>query len=307
MLKIWTKFALILPVISAPLALASIDEIAQRLTGTFNNNIQYLITKKSEQPHNHLHFIHTKFTSDSLNGNFLYVEQKLATTGKVYRQRIYNLVTKNNRPTLEIYKLNEPNKYLGAHDNPGVLRDLSPLDIELVPGCDIIFSSEDSEGIIKGYTTKDSCRIESRGQNLKIETRVILATDYIDVYDESFDEAGNPVWFREDGEGSHMKRARYFTCWSVLRKHPSSNQEGWEISKNNKIHDQGGQFSISYKQRSFDITLSQLVYGDQGKKVLKLGFHKKDQKPTFAYTWANTGATNIGLNLGYLQAGCTLN
>jgi hypothetical protein len=283
----------------------SLEEISSRVTGEFDNNLQSLLTKNDEEPHQRLHFIHTKFPSVTKEGINIYVEQSVAASDYIYRQRVYNITFKGGIPALEIYSIKDPKRFTGAHLNPTLLNTLKLEDLEHRAGCDVFFSPENDEGEIIGRTDKSSCSIVSRGKKLNIETRLILGKDFLDIYDEAHDEEGNPVWYRKDQTGGRMLRARIFDCWSVLKK-GETREEGWEVSKNNRIHDQGGKFTIEFEDKGFDITLSQLVYGSEGKKIMKLGFHKKDVSPTFSYTWANPEASNIGLNLGHLQAGCTL-
>ncbi len=128
----------------------------------------------------------------------------------------------------------------------------------------------------------------------------------MDIYDEAYEQEGNPVWQRKDGKGAHMKRANIFKCWSVLRK-SEDKQDGWQVSRDNRVHDQGGRFNITYEDKSYDISLSQLVYsGEKSRDILKLGLHKAGKSGTFTYIWTAPGSGNIGINLSYIQAGCTL-
>lgn len=303
--KITLFFALMLSSASFAANENILKTIADRLSGTFDNSIQTLLEKNSENPHQRLHFEHISFPSLFEGGVNIYVEQSVAASGYVYRQRVYNITLKNGQPTLEIYSFKSPKDYLGSHLDPSKLSNLKAKDLTYVDGCDVTFGEMDSENVISGYTNPESCIINSRGKTLHVTTELIIYKTSFKVYDEAFDSDGNAVWYREDKTGHIMNKARVFDCWSVLRK-GDTKESGWEVSKNNRVHDQGGKFTIEFGDNKFDITLSQLFYGQEKKPILKLGFHKKDVSPTFTYTWANHDATNIGLNSGYLQAGCTL-
>ena len=208
--------------------------------------------------------------------------------------------------TLEIYRIKNPERFEGAHLNTDLLKELKKSDLDYRAGCDISFEGKDETGLITGYTNKDSCVIVSRGVTLNVETRLLLTDNYIDIYDEAYDQEGTPVWQRKDGKGSHMKRARIFDCWSVLRK-SEDKKDGWQVSRANRVHDQGGRFNITYEDKSYDISLSQLVYsGEKTRDILKLGLHKAGESGTFTYIWTAPDTSNIGINLSYIQAGCTL-
>ena len=90
--------AVVTALISSSIALAEsvsqTEEIANRLIGEFDNNMQSLLTKNSEEPHNRLHFIHTKFPSVTDEGINIYVEQSVVANNFIYRQRVYNIVEK---------------------------------------------------------------------------------------------------------------------------------------------------------------------------------------------------------------------
>ncbi|MDB2447135.1 chromophore lyase CpcT/CpeT [bacterium] len=314
-MKLFRSVLLTATVAIAPLALAQnsvkeaspIETIAKRLTGTFDSNLQNLLEAGSEDPHQRLHFEHTGFSSVTKQpGLNIYVEQTVAASGYLYRQRVYNITMKNGLPTLEIYKINNPERFVGSHLDSSLLDNLKTSDLTHISGCDLTFADETEEGLIEGTTNKTTCIVESRGRTLFVTTLLNITRKSFNIYDEAFDSEGNAVWYREDRTGHEMARARIFDCWSVLRK-GEAKDSGWIISKNNRVHDQGGKFSVGEGEKAIDITLSQLVYGSTGQKpVMKLGLHKKDVKPTFTYIWTNPEAENVGINLGHTQAGCTL-
>ena len=304
------KSVLVLIFSLAPLAssgsAASIQTIADLFTGEFDNNLQSLLTEKTDLPFQRLHYIHTQLNQeDSKNSEVeVYVEQSIAKSSYVYRQRIYKFIYKNNEPVLEVYQIEDPERFLGAHLDPIKLDNLITARKIYRAGCDVTFSVNNETDEIIGQTNPDTCIVERRGESLHVRSQVKLTSESIEVFEELKDANGNSVSGRDDQQGRKMLRARIFECWSVLRK-GDSKEDGWEVSRNNRVHDQGGKFSIKYEDKEFDISLSQLIYGQQAKKTMKLGFHEKDSKPTFSYTWVSPTATNVGLNLGYLQAGCT--
>ena len=92
------KSVLVLIFSLAPLAssgsAASIQTIADLFTGEFDNNLQSLLTEKTDLPFQRLHYIHTQLNQeDSKNSEVeVYVEQSIAKSSYVYRQRIYKFI-----------------------------------------------------------------------------------------------------------------------------------------------------------------------------------------------------------------------
>ena len=124
--------------------------------------------------------------------------------------------------------------------------------------------------------------IVSRGVTLNIETRLLLTDNYIDIYDEAYDQEGTPVWQRKDGKGSHMKRARIFDCWSVLRKSEDKKMAGKSvepIESTTKAED-----SISHTNRILRYkSFSTCLLGEKTRDILKLGLHKAGESGTFIH------------------------
>ena len=54
------------------------------------------------------------------------------------------------------------------------------------------------------------------------------------------------------------------------------------------------------------LELSQLTYQNTRQPILKLALIDQASGKSVSYTWANTDATMIGMNLGWFQAGLTL-
>lgn len=108
------------------------------------------------------------------------------------------------------------------------------------------------------------------------------------------------------------RRVRWFDGWVAINgggpKAKADNQD-WHVHRDLHLHDEGGRVAIRWrdgKPSGYSLLLERLTYAKRGTSVLKLSLVRDSDGDTVAYAWANPLATQIGLNLGWVQTGLTL-
>ena len=117
-----------------------------------------------------------------------------------------------------------------------------------------------------------------------------------------------------DGSTTELRRARPVTCWVALRKHTpkADGSEDWLFQRGVRLHDQGGRAMVGEANADIDpvvIRVRNVTWepGSTNHPVITLYVHKPD-KPARAesYSWAAPDSSRIGINLRWMQAGCTV-
>ena len=133
---------------------------------------------------------------DHENGKWLYVEQTAAwTPGKPYRQRVYHLTQeKDGRYRSTIYKMPTPKKYVGGFNAPQVFDSLSVDSLEVLQGCDLVFSFEN--GSFSGITKGKECT-NTWGKATYATSEVTISKDVMLSWDRGWDDDDKQVWGAE--------------------------------------------------------------------------------------------------------------
>lgn len=116
------------------------------------------------------------------------------------------------------------------------------------------------------------------------------------------------------GERIELRRARAVSCWVAIRKivPKADGSEDWHFIRDVKLHDQGGRALVGAGLADAEPVVIRVrnVTWDKGSTnhpVVTLYVHKPD-KPDRAesYSWAAPESSRIGINLRWMQAGCTI-
>lgn len=117
---------------------------------------------------------------------------------------------------------------------------------------------------------------------------------------------------RGDTAIEHARRVRWFSGWVAINgggPQAKADNHDWHVHRDLHLHDEGGRAAILWrdgKPSGYSLLLERLTYVKRGTSVLKLSLLRDSDGDTLAYAWANPLATQIGLNLGWVQAGLTL-
>lgn len=80
----------------------------------------------------------------------------------------------------------------------------------------------------------------------------------------------------------------------------------WHMSRTIRLGSEGGRAALAWrdgKPSGYSLALERLTYREGNVPVLKLSVIEDASGRTLAYAWANPEATQIGINLGWLQVG----
>lgn len=112
-------------------------------------------------------------------------------------------------------------------------------------------------------------------------------------------------------KGSELRRARPFTCWISVRKFAGKpdGSEDWTFASNLPIFDQGGRIFMAGNGEAPDVTLRMRnvtwARGSRHKPALVVYMHRDDPERAESYSWTSPDATLVGINLRWVQAGCS--
>lgn len=132
-------------------------------------------------------------------GNYLYVEQALASTPeKPYRQRIYE-VKRLNDSTISsaIYSIANDSLWIGKWKTTMAFDSISPNDITIKEGCEVLLKSN-ADGSFSGSTGVGTCHSTLFGSTYAT-SHVSIKPNQVMSWDRGFDKDGNYVWGAEKG------------------------------------------------------------------------------------------------------------
>jgi len=110
---------------------------------------------------------------------------------------------------------------------------------------------------------------------------------------------------RADGVPYRLMRARPFNCYAAMLKEGTTDK--YDGMLNVPMHDQGKLVRFHTedgKDTKYTFELSQLRYS-QKVPVMKLALYEDGKEQAFAYSWAETTSAKIGINLRWMQVGCS--
>lgn len=140
------------------------------------------------------------FTEDSLT---LFAEQaNIVNLDKPYRQRILRLYKKNTTSEclqVQYYMLKVPDALRGAGRNPELLEQLTPEQIEFLPGCTLTIQQRqvapNSYEFSTSSTTGEPCSFSYEGNNYQVSLGFEATPQEFRSYDKGIDPTtGKAVW-----------------------------------------------------------------------------------------------------------------
>lgn len=117
-----------------------------------------------------------------------------------------------------------------------------------------------------------------------------------------------------DGTETNLKRARPVECWAAVKKiEPKADgSPDWLFVQKLNLHDQGGRVMAGGGDTGAEplILRMRAVYWpapSTNRPSMVLYVHKPDNPDSaVSYSWADIGASRVGLNLRWMQASCTI-
>jgi hypothetical protein len=115
-----------------------------------------------------------------------------------------------------------------------------------------------------------------------------------------------------DAVALDARRVRYFSGWGAMKRlgkdAPADNKD-WIGVRGLVLHTEGDKVLLTDsngKSLGYAVELAQLTYQNTQQPILKFAIIDERTQKSLAYSWAETDATRIGINLGWIQAGFAL-
>jgi hypothetical protein len=147
------------------------------------------------------------------DGPWLYVEQAAATSlDQPYRQRVYRLVAHADGTVHSvIYRFAEdPIRYAGAWREPERLADLTPDDLVILEGCDMVLTRRDDRTFVGG-TVGTQCANTWRGASYATSQATVTETA-LTSWDRGYDAEDRQIWGATKGGYIFEKRSATTTA-----------------------------------------------------------------------------------------------
>jgi hypothetical protein len=172
-------------------------------------------------------------------------------------------------------------------------------------GCEVTWRRDGDA--FTGTMKPGACRVAwgPQAKTVTVSNAYRLTATELAFTEQLTDQSGAVLFSQPGNVPFALRRARTFTCWTALRKEGSADQ--YDGARDIAVHDQGKM--VTFKDgvgapTKYSFELSQLRYGQQ-LPVMKLALYEAGKEQAFAYTWTGTDGTRIGINLRWIQAGCT--
>lgn len=280
------------------------------------------LTLAHAEHHQKLHSIFSRVQLDAFSKNVLYVQQ--STGGDptdIYRQRLYVLhpgSSDDDAIRMDIWKFQAPSKYIDANKHPYKLAGLSPQssEVAMLSGCSVYWTWDAAHQVFNGTTT-DQCTVQ--GQDFPLpgnHTYLITDTNVL---------TASQVWIHEEwylfDNHTHGPKVlgkkipdqltqsapiRKFNGWIAVQN--PNEVSGYSVMRNITLYNSGQTVRlVDSKNHSlpWTIELAECSYSDQPPPILKIAIYKDGESTlpgnASEYAWASPGATEVGINLRYIQ------
>lgn len=177
----------------------------------------------------------------------------------------------------------------GAPRDTSALAAISPQDVGGVPACVITWRFNGAEQAFDGDAPAATCAgAPGRAGTYRLTADGLTAPP-----------------------GTRSRKVRYFEGW-VWIKHAgpaaAADDKNTSFMRRVQLHSEGQRLTVKYNDGSdspYDLELALLTYQNTKKPILKFALIDRASGKSVAYTWANTEAALIGMNLGWFQSGMT--
>ncbi len=281
------------------------------LTGEFDNFQQFYEAKetKAAQPHQRVHLAIAPIAVSGIEGRLLLVkESALNEPDRIQGLHIYSLETgpADGQVLLRVYAVADPGILAGITEDPAKPVAVTPAQLTLVPDASVTWRRDGDA--FAGVTAPGAGTAagSSAAKRVQLTSTYRLTADEFWFADRVTGEAGTLLSGRADGVPFKLMRARQFSCFAAMLKEGTTDK--YDGMLNVAMHDQGKLVRFRTedgRDTKYTFELSQLRYG-QKVPVMKLALYEDGKEQAFTYSWAETTSRKIGVNLRWIQVGCSL-
>lgn len=177
-------------------------QLAAMLPGSYDNIAQ----SRRDADHPGLRLMVVPVKAPLVGDTVFYVQEMAADDlRRVLSQKLWvlNVIPKREQAVLTQLDLKEPLRWRDGQNNRDLFRSMLMQDLLARPGCDLLWQ-RDGEGF-KAALQANACRTSSRttGETLKLELRMQLSADGLNVFEQLRDAVGQPAgveladpWYR---------------------------------------------------------------------------------------------------------------
>lgn len=242
----------------------------------------------------------------ALGPHVLYLEEYHGLdSDDIFRQRLYELEVEEAGGIIRliVHTLRDPERFLGAQDDPSRLKALTRADTITRPGCDILIRRDGDA--FYGAMAPKACVVSEGSKQRFADYRVRVTPDGYRFRERLLDMTTHAVVeTTADFSWHHLERARWFRCMIDF-----PDEEGGRPTNTAhyvRIHDQGGAFPFVYPDgRSMAISLRNRWSYGMDRETLVVKVHDGGEPgPYLTYGWAEAQADWIGVNAGWIRVQC---
>jgi hypothetical protein len=281
-------------------------QLAQWLPGVFDNFQQVSEEReaKAPRPHERVHAVLARVAVPSLGDHVFLIEHSrpdAPSSGATLRFLVLSAAPAGAIEE-QVFDLGGAQRAVDPVKDAAWLAGLPAAAFRPLPGCDATWRREGDAFV--GVTKAGACRPAGAGEGAP----PVTVTYSVGPAEFTIDDRAPAVAGRETpptAAPSVLKRARFFTCWAALRKEGSADQYDGLLDV--PVHDQGQMVPIALPAGApvkYSFELSQLRYQNQ-RPVMKLAVYEAGKEQSIAYTWTDPQGTRIGINLRWIQVGCS--
>ena len=287
--------------------------------GEFDNDSQLWFEGRrgwsgnEEEKHIRIHATHTKIDAPDIGDNVFYVEEFIeGDPAKISRQRVVNFRSDIDKGgvVMELYFLNEPNKFINAQDSMDVFGDIGQDDLFGLDGCNVVFKREADQFI--GSMEDKMCQFgEGDKKRFSVHNIHLSATKYWRV-DQTYLVGNGEFYMGHPNDEPHkMRKARMYRC------DVSFTEKGYyDPSGNDKkyadliLHDQGGTATLynPIKEKNYILQLreKEYPYYSTGSDFFMLRFIEEGATRSDVIVTSEPHVSKISFSLGWASASCYL-
>lgn len=268
---------------------------------------------KEEEKHIRMHATHTRIDASDIGDIVFYVEEFTeGDPAKISRQRVVNFKSDIDKGgvVMEIYFLNDADKFVNAQDSMAVFNDLGQDDLFGLDGCHVVFKREGDQFF--GSMEDKMCQFgEGEKKRYSVHNVHLSATKYWRVDQTYLVENDEFYMGHPNDEPYKMRKARKYRCdVSFTEKgyyDPSGNDKKYSDII---LHDQGGTATLynPIKEKNYILQLreKEYPYYSTGSDFFMLRFIEEGATRSDVIVTSEPHVSKISFSLGWASASCYL-
>jgi len=295
-----------------------LDQIVSLLAGEWDNHQQLWLAKQvaqsaePTQPLPRLHYSVQPLQAPKIGRRLFLVQQSGGglADGRI-RLRVWRFAVDqaNGGVRQDVYAFRQPDRYI-ALLQAGQLPELRHQDLTPTPGCSLRWTAA-AQGGWMGSMSGQQCNAGERPGELPryVRDQLYLSQDQLTVESTSAlvgQRAPPPVQLK-------LQRASQYEGWLAINPAGPNARSGdaqrpWHTRKDLRLHDGGQRMEVLWDDGSpsgWSIELARVQYPNASEPILRLDLIEDASGRVLTYVWAGADSTQIGMNLGWFQAGLT--